>query len=104
MLGGKIKVINEKNSVSIVPFLDHKYLVSFTHGTKSTTVASRTIWLTESKATNAIDQMSHCLSCLIIGLLGSIRCKHVDRWEHLSKIKARLFWPVENIFSLTKAQ
>ena len=29
---------------------------------------------------------------------GSIRCKHIVRWQHLSQIKARLFWLVENIF------
>ena len=29
---------------------------------------------------------------------GSIRCKHTVRWQHLSQIKARLFWLVENIF------
>ena len=30
--------------------------------------------------------------------LGSIRCKHIVRWQYLSQIKARLFGLVENIF------
>ena len=29
---------------------------------------------------------------------GSIKCKHIVRWQHLSQIKARLFWLVENVF------
>ena len=33
---------------------------------------------------------------------GSIRCKHVARWQHLSLIKARLLWLVENVFSPIK--
>ena len=35
---------------------------------------------------------------------GSIRCKRVIRWQHLSQIKARLFWIVENVFFLMKTQ
>ena len=35
---------------------------------------------------------------------GSIRCKHVARWQHLSQIKARLFWLVENVFFPMKTQ
>ena len=30
--------------------------------------------------------------------LGSIRCKHIVRWDHLSQVKARLFWLVVNVF------
>ena len=29
---------------------------------------------------------------------GSIKCKHIVGWQHLSQIKARLFWLVVNIF------
>ena len=36
--------------------------------------------------------------------LGSIRCKHIVRWQCLSQIKARLLWLVENAFSPTKTQ
>ena len=36
--------------------------------------------------------------------LGSIRCKHIVRWQHLSRIKARLLWLVENVFSPIKTQ
>ena len=35
---------------------------------------------------------------------GSIRCKLVFRWQHLSQIKARLLWLVENVFFLMKTQ
>ena len=35
---------------------------------------------------------------------GSIRCKHVIRWQPLSRKKARLFWIVENVFFLMKTQ
>ena len=33
-----------------------------------------------------------------------ISCEHIVRWQHLSQIKDRLFWPVENVFSFTKTQ
>ena len=36
--------------------------------------------------------------------LGSIRCKQIVRWQHLSQIKARLLWLVENVFSPIKTQ
>ena len=35
---------------------------------------------------------------------GSIRCKHVVRGQHLSQIKARLLWLVENVLSPIKTQ
>ena len=34
----------------------------------------------------------------------SIRSKHIVRWQHLSQIKAWLFWLVENIFFQLKTQ
>ena len=37
--------------------------------------------------------------------LGSIRCKHIIiRWQHLSQVKARFLWLLENIFSSIKTQ
>ena len=36
--------------------------------------------------------------------LGSIRCKHVVRWQHLSRIKAKLLWLFENVLSPIKKQ
>ena len=36
--------------------------------------------------------------------LGFIRCKDIVRWQHLTQIKAGLFWLVENVFSLIKTQ
>ena len=35
---------------------------------------------------------------LFVKRLGSVRCKHIIRWQHVSQIKARSFWLVENIF------
>ena len=32
------------------------------------------------------------------------QCKHIVRWQHLSQIKARLFWLIENVFFLIKTQ
>ena len=36
--------------------------------------------------------------------LGSITCKNIVRGQHLSPIKARLLWLVENVFSPIKMQ
>ena len=36
--------------------------------------------------------------------LGSIRCKPIVRWQHLSRIKARLLWLAENVISPIKTQ
>ena len=36
---------------------------------------------------------------------GSIRCKHIVRWQHLSQMKARLLWLVKkNFFQLKTLQ
>ena len=40
----------------------------------------------------------------MVQLLGSIRCKHIVRWQHLSQIKAILLWLDENVFSPIKTQ
>ena len=34
--------------------------------------------------------------------LGAIRCKQIIRWQHLSRIKARLLWLAENAISPIK--
>ena len=36
--------------------------------------------------------------------LGSIQCKQIVKWQHLSRIKARLLWLVEIFFSPIKTQ
>ena len=36
--------------------------------------------------------------------LGSVRCIHIVRWQHLSRIKARLFWLAKNVFSPIQMQ
>ena len=45
----------------------------------------------------------HMIGLMLIQL-GSIRCKHIVRWQHLSQIKARLLWLVKNVFSTIKTQ
>ena len=37
-------------------------------------------------------------------VLGSIRCKHSVRWQHLSQIKASSLWLAENVFSPIKTE
>ena len=41
---------------------------------------------------------------LFVKRLGSVRCKHIVRWQHLSQIKVMLLWLDENVFSLIKTQ
>ena len=48
------------------------------------------------------DLASSTLLCFCY--LGSIKCKHIVRWQHLSRIKARLYWLVENDFFPIKTQ
>ena len=45
-----------------------------------------------------------CFSWTNFFQLGSIRCKHVVRWQHLSWINARLLWLVEDVISPIKMQ
>ena len=44
------------------------------------------------------------LNILALIELGSIRRKHIIRWQHLSRIKARLLWRVEKVFFPIKTQ
>ena len=52
----------------------------------------------------SIAKINRILKLTGLRQLGSIRCKHIARWQDLSQIKARLLWLAENVLSQIKTQ
>ena len=75
------------------------------HWSQTTWVRRSRVWIPQPASYFFLSKSPlNAFNCFSLLQSGFIRCKHIVRWQHLSRIKARLLWLVENVFSPIKMQ